>query len=163
METRPHSLTAPASPTELAWLAGILRGEIPLGQAMALEIRRLDQQGIVLNAPLAPNRNDKGTAFGGALASLMILAGWSLPRLLIERAEVAAELVIGRCQLEFLKPLRADLEAVCAWPESAQLTRFFDRLSSRGRAGLDLEVVVIDDGEAVARLSARYAALGLQP
>ena len=51
--------------------------EIPLARAMALTVAGYDGATLALAAPLAPNGNDKGCAFGGSLASLMTLAGWA--------------------------------------------------------------------------------------
>lgn len=147
---------------ERNWLAGVLTGDIPLGRAMALTISRLDETGISLKLPLAPNINDKGTAFGGAMASAMILAGWSLPRLLLRRQRIEADLVIGRCELRFLKPVVEDFAVHCDWPEEAALARFFSELDQRGRGRLDLLPCVACGDEVVATLQARYAALKKQ-
>lgn len=144
---------------EIQWLEGVLTSQIPLGGAMQLQIEALDAEGIVLAAPLAPNVNDKGTAFGGALVSMMILAGWSLPRLLLQRRGLAADLVIGRCQVRFLKPVEGSFRAVCRWPPPDRIAGFIDQLEHGGRARLELEPeIIVEDGVA-ARLQARYAAL----
>ncbi len=145
--------------TERSWLTTVLTRDIPLGQAMALEITRLDASGISLSLPLGPNINDKGTAFGGAMASAMILAGWSLPRLLLRREGIDADLVIGRCELRFLSPVDQDFQAHCDWPDPASLTLFLDQLGRRGRGRLDLAPRVTCADKIVASLEARYAAL----
>jgi len=144
---------------EREWLADVLTRHIPLGGAMALEIARLDQQGIALHAPLAPNVNDKGSAFGGALVSLMILAGWSLPRLLLRRAGLEADLVIGRCEVRFVKPVEAAFVVRCNWPDAAAVGRFLALVEARGRGKLDLAPDVTVGGEVAATLAARYAGL----
>jgi len=38
---------------------------------------RADDSGIILSAPLLPNANYKGTAFGGSLFSVAVLTGWA--------------------------------------------------------------------------------------
>lgn len=148
------------NPEELDWLTDTLTRQIPLGNAMGLEIARLDDAGIELAVPLAPNVNDKGTAFGGALVSLMILAGWSLPRLVLKRADLKAELVIGRCEVRFLAPVAGDFRAVCHWPEPDAVEAFLDGLRSRGKGRLEMAPEIVADGDTVAaRLQARYAGL----
>lgn len=144
---------------ETAWLERTLTADIPLGGAMQLTVNRLDSEGVELGLPLAPSINDKGTAFGGALASAMILAGWSLPRLLLRRRGISADLVIGRCEIQFIAPVSGAYRAVCRWPDEAATTRFFERLAGRGRASLLLEPELHAEGEVAARLSAKYAAL----
>ncbi len=145
--------------TDIAWLANTLTRQIPLGDAMSLSIANLDEDGLILALPLAPNINDKGTAFGGAMASAMILAGWSLPRLLMRQAGIQAELVIGRCEMRFLRPVNGPFEARCHWPEPAASERFLADIESRGRGRLDLTPGIYFKGEVAATLSARYAAL----
>lgn len=146
---------------ERRWLAQVLTGQIPLGAAMKLEIERLDARGIALAAPLAPNVNDKGTAFGGALVSLMILAGWSLPRLALRRAGLSADLVIGRCEVRFLAPVAGAFRAECDWPDAAEVESFIERTAAAGRGRLELtpRIVRAADGELAATLQARYAGL----
>ncbi|MFU8877115.1 MAG: YiiD C-terminal domain-containing protein [Wenzhouxiangellaceae bacterium] len=144
---------------EAAWLSEVLTQEIPLGSAMALSIARLDAGGITLAVPLEPNVNDKGSAFGGAMASLMILAGWSLPRLLLRRHGLAADLVIGRCELRFVSPVYGPFQAECGWPEPGPIDEFVANLQSGRRARLALTPEVLYQGDVAATLEARYAAL----
>ena len=152
-------LPEPDYAAEAAWLEPVLTERIPLGGAMGISIGSLGADGIVLRAPLAPNVNDKGTAFGGALASLMILAGWSLPRLLLARMECRAELVIGRCEIRYLEPVAGDFEARCAWPRAAEVRAFAEALVPGARAKLDLAPEIHAGERVAARLQARYAAL----
>ena len=56
-------------------LTRFIRDEIPLARAMDLELLAHDGDRLALRAPLAPNVNDKGCAFGGSLVSLMTLPG----------------------------------------------------------------------------------------
>ena len=81
--------TASASP--LDDLERKLREEIPLARAMDLRVADYDGQALTLAAPLPPNINDKGCAFGGSLASLMTLAGWGLVRLQLQARGSDAE------------------------------------------------------------------------
>src|SRR5690606_6825838 len=74
--------TTPTDPESLAAaLERELLAEIPLARAMQLSVAAYDGATLALAAPLAPNGNDKGCAFGGSLASLMTLAGWGLAHL----------------------------------------------------------------------------------
>lgn len=150
------------APDEREWLADVLTRRIPLGGAMQISICRLDDRGIELHAPLGPSVNDKGTAFGGALVSQMILAGWALPRLLLRRADIQADLVIGRCEVRFLKPVKGDFGVRCDWPVGASMVAFIDQVRARGRGKLELAPQCVRDSEVAATLAARYAALGKQ-
>ena len=54
-----------------------IRGEIPLTQAMQLEVSAWDGKTLVLSVPLAANINDKGTAFAGSITALGSITGWA--------------------------------------------------------------------------------------
>ncbi|MEM1081454.1 MAG: YiiD C-terminal domain-containing protein, partial [Pseudomonadota bacterium] len=149
------STTTVAKP-ERHWLEQTLTRQIPLGHAMQLTLARLDEVGIALAAPLAPNVNDKGTAFGGALMSMMTLAGWSLPRLVLRRQDLKAELVIGRCEVRFLTPVSDDFQALCSWPEADLIQAFIERLIETGKGKLELNPRIEINGQVAAQLQARY-------
>lgn len=151
---------APAE--ERLWLEELLRNRIPLAETMQLSIAALDADGIRLDFPLAPSINDKGSAFGGALASAMILAGWSLPRLLLQRNGISADLVIGRCELKFMKPVYGAYSATCCWPDASATGVFVEGIAQQGKGRLDQFVTIVADGEVAASLQARYAALMTQ-
>lgn len=144
---------------EIQWLTHTLTHQIPLGRAMELSVDVLNEHEIRLRAPLEPNVNDKGTAFGGALTSMMILAGWSLPRLLLRRHGLNAELVIGRCEVRFLKPVGQAFIASCAWPAPNAIEAFVHHLRRKGKGRIELAPEIRAGQHVAARLSARYAAI----
>lgn len=113
-----------------------------------------------LHAPLAANVNDKGSAFGGSLASLMTLAAWGLTALRVEQAGLDAEVYVADTQLRYLAPLHADLEAE-AWLEGEEgWDTFLSTLRSRGRARASLQArVLLPDGGIATQASSRYAAI----
>ena len=57
-----------------------LSRHVPLFQAMQARLDRCDETGLSMSAPLAPNINDKGIAFGGSMAAIASLTGWALTR-----------------------------------------------------------------------------------
>ncbi|MGY6588724.1 MAG: YiiD C-terminal domain-containing protein [Wenzhouxiangella sp.] len=144
---------------EKTWLQATLSDKIPMARAMGVQIQRLDDAGLCIDLPLAPNINDKGTVFGGAMTSAMILAGWSLPHLLLRRAGVSADLVIGRCEVRFLAPVDGPFQALCAWPEETACQAFLADVQSGQRGRLALQPRILHNSEDCAILEARYTAL----
>lgn len=135
-----------------------LEEQIPLTRHMELRITRVDGAGLRMDAPLAPNVNDKGTGFAGALATLATLSGWALATLLAEQATgVRCEAVVFESELRYLRPVSGDFHAVCAMPSEAQRKAFADALRERGRAKLELAAVVAQDGEDRVRYRGHYA------
>ena len=80
-------------------LQGFLDEHIPLTRAIQLRVASLDDSGLRLEAPLAPNVNDKGTAFGGSLASLLTLAGWGLLWTRCQQSGWNCDIVIHRGEI----------------------------------------------------------------
>ena len=80
--------------TATAALERTLHDEIPLTRAMDVRVAAYDGNLLRLTAPLSPNVNDKGTAFGGSLYSLAVLCGWSLLHLKVKEAGLSYNIVI---------------------------------------------------------------------
>ena len=116
----------------LAALAAHLRS-IPQVRAMQVDIAGVAGDRLRLAAPLAPNVNDKGSAFGGSLVSLMTLAGWGLATLRLAEAGLKAEVYVADSQVRYLAPLEADLHAE-AWLEEGDWDTFVATFRQRGRA-----------------------------
>ncbi len=134
---------------------------MPPARALQPRIDGYVQGRLRLHAPLAPNVNDKGTAFGGSLASMMTLAAWALTELQVDAAGLDAEVYVADSQLRYLSPLRDELRTE-AWLDAAGdgWDRFLATLRGRGRARATLAAHVLSQaGEPVAQASARYVAI----
>ena len=134
---------------------------MPPVRAMQLEVGDLDEQGMVLRAPLAANVNDKGCAFGGSLAGLMTLAAWAHASAILDaRGFGDAEVYVQDSQVRYLLPLYADLEAR-AWLDPEQnWTDFVRAFAERGRARARLNAEIrCPDGRVAAAFEGRFVAL----
>ena len=132
---------------------------IPLTQAMGLHVAGRDGSGLRLAAPLAPNLNDKGTAFAGSLAAIVTLAGWALTTLVLREAGIEdAQVAVGRAETDYLRPVRSALLADCRQPPPAEIERFLGDYRSRGRARWELEIVLMQDDAVAVFQRARYHA-----
>ena len=133
------------------------REGIPLVAAMDARIEKLDDQELIVCAPLAPNRNHMATAFGGSLLALATLTGWGIAKLLA--GETATHVVIHSSQMKFLRPVNGQLRARCRWPDDKERKRFSRNLASRNRARIDLDITLFSDDTLAAEFSGRFAAL----
>jgi thioesterase domain-containing protein len=128
--------------------------------AMQVRVAGYDGDDLSLEAPLEPNMNDKGGAFGGSMASVMTFAGWGLVTLQLQQAGVRADVFVADSTVRYLRPLYADLhaEAVLAPEQSWEL--FLATLAQRGRARIHLQARIIQaEGETMADLVGRYVAI----
>ena len=51
--------------------------KIPMTKLMNLKLKNIMKKLLITTAPLDININDKGTAFGGSLATMTIISSWS--------------------------------------------------------------------------------------
>ena len=140
----------------LAALKTKLRTEIPATRRLGIEPARCDDVSLVLKAPLAPNRNDKGTAFAGSLAAIATLAGWSAIWLALRDAGIEGIIVIQSSATRYLRPVTRDFEARCPMPTPAQLARLLAALRRHGKARLPLRVAICESGVEAVTLAGRY-------
>jgi thioesterase domain-containing protein len=144
---------------QAADLERYLHAQIPLSRALAVRVEDLRPEFVRLSAPLGPNLNHRQTAFGGSVASLAILAGWGwLLARLADRTPVP-RLVIQEATVEYLAPIGAAFEAVCAAPAEAAWHRFVRALDGRGRGRLELAAEVRCAGRRVATFRGLYVAI----
>lgn len=133
---------------------------MPPVAAMGFRIDRSDGHTLDMHAPLAVNVNDKGTAFGGSMTSLMTFSGWALVMLQLRLAGTQADVFVADSEVRYRSPVLADLRAR-AWlaPEQSWDT-FLATLAERGRARIQMQAQVLDaEGSAAATLSGRYVAI----
>jgi thioesterase domain-containing protein len=132
---------------------------IPQARAMQIEVVGEAGDRLQLAAPLAPNVNDKGSAFGGSLASLMTLAGWSLATRRLAGAGLSAEVYVADSQVRYLTPLEDDLHAE-AWLEEGSWETFIATVRQRGRARCRIAACVrLPGGGEATVFSGRFVAL----
>ncbi len=159
--TESTALAAPktaADPSPLQALEAELLAMPPVA-ALGLRIVEATSERLRLHAPLAPNVNDKGCAFGGSLTSLMTLAGWGLIVLRLAEAGLDADVFVADSGTCYRAPLYADLEATAELAEGESWEAFLDTLRSRGRARLAVRAVVgLPEGGVAAESLSRYAA-----
>jgi thioesterase domain-containing protein len=144
--------------TATAALERILHDEIPLTRAMGVRVAAYDGNLLRLTAPLTPNINDKGTAFGGSLYSLAVLCGWSLLYLKVKEAGLAYNIVIQEANVLYLLPVSGDLSAECSIDNEA-IAQLYAALNTRDRARLPLTVVIKQNERPAFEFSGRYVVL----
>lgn len=132
--------------------------QIPMASHMELRITAWDGRELRMDAPLAPNLNDKGTGFAGSLATLATLAGWALATLAGEKAIGRdCEAAVFESEIRYLAPVTGDFFALASGPADEELQRFFATLEKRGRARLSLTAAIFQGNEEKVRYRGRYA------
>jgi len=136
-----------------------LYAEIPLTRHIGVRVGAYDRATLTLKAPLAANSNHKGTAFGGSLFSLAVLAGWGLLVLKLAARGLEAEIVIQDSEVDYVAPVHGDFSARATLPDGDEFDRFVRTLERRGRARVQVSVVVSHDGREAVRFKGNFAAV----
>ncbi len=130
---------------------------VPLFQAMQARLEQCDDSGLRMRAPLEPNINDKGIAFGGSMAAIAALTGWALTRITLREHNEQAEIVITEGVLKFLRPVRGEIVTECERPQTSMSEAFIESYRRRGKARWTVEVVVRAEGEKAMTFTGHYA------
>lgn len=131
-----------------------------MARAMQLSLRVYDGAQLTMSAPLQPNINDKGCAFGGSLVSLMTLAGWGVVVLKLKDLGRDCDVYVQDSTVRYLAPLWSDLTAVAQLAEGQTWDDFAQALAQRGRARTTVECrVPLDDGRDACTMQARFVAI----
>jgi thioesterase domain-containing protein len=86
------------------------RRDIPLLSAMQLSLTEYADLTLTMEAPLAPNINNKGTAFGGSIASIGLFGGWAVATLaFMDHGIDNTEIVVFKNDVTFERPARGHL------------------------------------------------------
>lgn len=148
--------------TANASAAGSLEDEIlahiPLTRAMGVSVGRYTGDELGMSAPLEPNTNDKGCAFGGSIASLLTLSGWGLIELGLRAAGLVCDLYVGDSHLRYIAPVWDTLRATARFSEAGARAKLVAAVRSHGKGHAGVVCVLAGTGRPAAILNARYVA-----
>jgi thioesterase domain-containing protein len=148
------------SPTELE---KYLHEHIPLSSAMQISVVSVNEEAVVLAAPLAPNINHRATVFGGSASAVAILSAWSLLHTRVTNAGVASRLVIQRNTMSYERPIEGTFIARSALARPQEWANFNRMLVRKGKARIEVSAVLEYAGQVAGRFSGEFVALIQDP
>lgn len=131
---------------------------IPLSRAMHVQVARYTGDEIEMTAPLAPNINDKGCAFGGSMAALLTLAGWGLIELGLRRNGLACDIYVGDSHVRYREPLWGELHGRAHFAEHGAMAALLTALHGRGKGCATVVSEIAGGSQPAATLTARFFA-----
>ena len=145
-------ITADALGRELqeTWLR-----EIPLANALAIEVVSCTAEEIVVRAPLRPNRNLHGTAFAGSLFAVCVLTGWGAAWRALKARGVDGLIVVADSRIRYRKAVTGELLCRCR-PDSDDIEQRLAELAKSGRASLPLACTIDQDGKRAVSFEGEY-------
>lgn len=138
-------------------LTTFLHREIPITRAMGAAVETQPGGALVLTAPLEPNHNHLGTAFGGSLGALAVLAGYAFLWLRLENGD--AHIVVRSSSLDYRRPVKSGIRATCRQPGAAEFAAFRETFERKGKARITLEVIIEENDAVCVTFRGVYVAL----
>lgn len=118
---------------------------IPVISGMDLKIKDIEPQSILIQAPLNPNINYEGTAFGGSLNTCCVLASFLLVQHLMRSRDIKFKsLVIQDSSIKYLQPVDGDFIAKSSVSDSS-LKSFLRCLEKRGQGRIQIQAEVFNE------------------
>lgn len=134
-----------------------LHNEIPLTKFMDLKITKYDEKELITIAPLNKNINDKGTAFGGSLATLTIISGWSICWLISKELEINSEnIVVIKNEHSYRKPVTKELICHTKRPTKDEIENLKNKLLLKKSASIKISSQIIEDSEVCVDFTGYY-------
>lgn len=141
-------------------LEAFLMKHLPLARAAQVSIDSYDGETLKVSAPLSENINDKGTAFGGSLYNLCVIAGWGMTQLKAEALGLEGNIVVAKGEINYLRPLRGRLVATAFTPDAEALEKAEHHHAGLGKSVFHINVTVPDElGKTCVKFSGKYAVL----
>ncbi len=156
---------ASSSRTEAALeeLERLIVDEMPITQHLEFSLARDEQGRLCASAPLQPNANHMGSAFGGSLSMLATVTGWAMMHEVVQDAvedmKRRVEVMIQESDIEYMRPVYENISVICERPDEDALERFQQMLDRWGRARLDLKCKIDAAGERAVTFIGSYVAL----
>jgi thioesterase domain-containing protein len=146
---------------DLKQIEQTIHEKIPISKEMGISLVKFDEGGLVIKAPLQNNINHRQTAFGGSINAVATLSGWAFLYLMLNQIKEPPAIVIQESSITYLKPVAADFEAVCSWPETSKIEFFYKLYHRKRKARLQLTSQILIDGDVAALFNGVYVALEL--
>lgn len=123
-------------------LEQFLHQQIPISKAFGVKVIKADQQQVELLCPLEPNHNHLGTAFGGSLSAVAILAGYTWIFQELNRLGHQVHILLKHSEIEYHKPVKEDLRAVCDGSSGEAFENFLKAFEKKGLARIELKTEI---------------------
>lgn len=121
-----------------------LQTQVPLVQHMGVELVSYSPGHVVVEAPLEPNLNTHGTAFGGSLYCVATMCGWSLVHLTLLDAGFEPSVWVTGAEVTYSKPVKGPIRAVAQIDETAR-AHWVECYRQNNRVRADLEVEIYNE------------------
>lgn len=111
-----------------------LQQQIPITLDLGVRVDFVSDSRVEVFAPLKPNRNHMGTAFGGSLNSILLLACYSWLFNKVKSRGFEEHIVLKKSEIQYFFPVEQDFKAICESPQEDELNKFWQAFQRKGKA-----------------------------
>ncbi|RXJ60822.1 YiiD C-terminal domain-containing protein [Candidatus Marinarcus aquaticus] len=134
-----------------------LHNEIPMTKLMGLKINEYNAKELITSAPLEINVNDKGTAFGGSLNSIVTISGWSMCQLIAyELGYEKSAIMIYKNSSEFKAPVHSRIMCHVQKPSEEKIDTLKRKLQNKHSGSLTVYAQIIEKGKVCVEFEGIY-------
>jgi len=145
-----------------AELEDYLHKHLPLSKAMQVSAIEVNDDSVLLSAPLEPNINHCGTVFGGSASTLAILSAWSLLHVRLQTAGIQSQLVIQRNTMEYKHPIEGEFTARSVLTDPKKWDRFIRMFYRKGKARISVDSELIYQGKVTGHFRGKFVAIRIE-
>lgn len=125
-----------------------LHKNIPLTKFMDFKIINYDDKELITTAPLDININDKGTAFGGSLATITIISAWSICWLISKELKVSSDnIVVIKNEHSYKRPVTKNIVCKTFKPSIEEIQNLKEKLLNKRSASIKIKSHIIENEE----------------
>lgn len=139
-----------------------LRSQVPLIAHMGVDVVAWDGRTVVVEAPLAPNLNTHGTAFGGSLYNVAAMTGWSAVHLTLMDAGHTPSVWVVKGEIEYKTPVRGVLRGTATVSDEAR-AHLIAGYENKGRVKVAIDVVIREGEQDAVLFKGVFAAMVADP
>lgn len=141
-------------------LEDYLRAQIPLTNALGVQVVRAEADICEVFAPLELNRNHLGTAFGGSLNSILLLACYTWLFNLLKEKGFDEHIVLKSSEIKYFLPVQEEIHAICKSPRENDLQKFLNAYEKKRRARIRLTATIAVKEGTACELTGEFVTLG---
>ena len=133
--------------------------QIPITRGLGAKVIRAEIAATEIAAPLANNINHLGTAFGGSLNAILVLAGYTWVFQALEKKGKDSHVILKSSHVEYFFPVREEIHAICLSPDQKALDAFLRTFEKKGKGRIILDATIdTSEGEAC-RFTGEFVAI----
>jgi thioesterase domain-containing protein len=133
---------------------------IPVTRAFGIKITAFDDEQVSLKAEFKKNINHRSSVFGGSISNLLILAAWGRMIRVCDKIDRRANIVIKNSQVDFLRPIFEDFEAVCSHIPGEELEPFHESFKRQGKGRLTIYSNIMINANVMATFKGDFVGVG---